>query len=369
MIKLFFIFVVLPFTPLLTQAQTFDSIINPYFIVSQEFQHEYVVEDSVMYTVEMIQEDLHFFESNWPQYVEVFAIGTSEFGLPITACKIQKDTTQKPAILMVGNIHAREDFSSKMVMKFTNVFLLALDGKSQLYPNASNLLDSVNIFIVPVANPDGLKIAHEDFTGIADSVRFWMDSIYSVESLKEWKANGKGVDLNCSFDDGNWNIKKGGSFQECMASEGYKGAYPAEPLETQSLQNFVQTIRPITTLSFHTKGNVLFWADVKTHAWFEGMDTKMAEDVEAQTMFRAAAIAKYGSEYGCGLENYVRSKLGSIGVCIELATGKGGRVQHPDNEFNDEVWLVAWKIPYLYLSNTVLYHERLKQLQAAFYQH
>lgn len=366
--KLFFILFVFPFTPVIAQNQLADSVINPYYIVDSIYRNQYVVEDTSEYSFEMICADLQFFESNWSEYVTLFDVGTSEFGLPIKACKIQKDTVTKPSVLMVGNIHAREDFSSKLVMKFTNVFLLSLTGQSSIYPNASELLNHVNLYIIPVANPDGLKIAHEDFVGIEDSVRFWMDSIYSVETLKEWKANGRGVDLNCSFDDGNWLVKKGGSFQECMASEGYKGSFPAEPSETRALQQFLQTVRPLTTLSFHTKGNVLFWADVKTHASFEGFDTKMADAVTDQTIFRAATIAKYGSDYGCGLENYVRSKTGSIGVCVELATGKGGRIQHPDSEFNEEVWLVAWKLPYLYLTNTVLYKSDLLRIQSAFYQ-
>lgn len=344
-----------------------DSLINPYQVVSDSaFLHSYVVEDTSKYTFEMIGADIDFFAQYWPENVSLFTVGTSEFGLPLRGFKISKGSEEKNAVLLVGNIHAREDFSSKLVMKFANVFLLSLEGKSSIYPHAASLLDAVDVYVIPVANPDGLKIAHEDVSGIEDSVVCWIDSIYCVESLREWKANGKGVDLNCSFDDGNWAVKKGGAFQECMASEGYKGTKPAEPKETQCLQAFVTDLKPLTTLSFHTKGNILFWADTKTHPLFEGIDTEMAGEVARKTVFRTGSIAKYGSDYGCGLENYVRARLGSIGVCVELADGDGGRTPHPDALFNEQVWLRAWEIPILYLENTVEHREHLQRIQAQF---
>ena len=51
-------------------------------------------------------------------------------------------------------------------MKFLNLYLLSINGESDLYPNAKSYLDSLDIYIFPLANPDGLKIAHEDWEGI-----------------------------------------------------------------------------------------------------------------------------------------------------------------------------------------------------------
>src|SRR3989338_6081338 len=66
-------------------------------------------------------------------------------------------------------------------------------------------------------------------------------------------------------------------------------------------------------------------------------------------------------DYGCGLENYVRSKVGLIGVCVELSRGDKTRFQHPDNQFNKEVWERAWQLPYLYVENAVIYGSRIEE--------
>src|SRR5262249_48802461 len=153
---------------------------------------------------------------------------------------------------------------------------------------------------------DGLKIAHEDWIGIKDSFDLLKDDILLEDKYTEWKANGRGIDLNTTFDDGNFLVKKGGSFHECPASEGYKGTVPAQPIETQHLQRFVQLHRPLITASFHTKGNILFWADAKTHPVFRNVDTEITKKAAAVSGFQVASIAKNPADYGCGLENYVR---------------------------------------------------------------
>lgn len=326
----------------------------------------YVVEDTLKYTYQMIQDDISFFETTWPEFVKTSTIGNSEFGLPLRGFRISKNSEPKPMVFMVGNVHAREDFSSKMAMKVANVMLLALANKSDLYPGLTSLLDMVDIYFLPVANPDGLKIAQNDWVGI-EHTKIWLDSIYIDETIAEWKANGKGIDINSSFDDNNWQVKKSGNSHTVRASEGYKGAFPAEPVETRALQAFIQQNRPICTLSFHTKGNVLYWADAITHPMFDTIDTKMANDARKVSGFELAKIGTKPSDFGSGLENYVRSKSGSLGICVELSCGGGGRKQHPDSLFNTLVWEKAWQIPFVYLANTVQYSQELLRIQQQFY--
>lgn len=359
--------------PAIDTLQKADSIIVPKILVQNILVRDsldlkyYVVEDTAKYTFEMIQKDINFFESTWPQFVKSNIIGTSEFGLPLKGFTLSKNADPKPLVFMVGNIHAREDFSSKMTMKVANIMLLSLANKTDLYPGITSMLDVVDIFFLPVANPDGLKIAQNDLIGIEDQTKFWFDSIYIDETIFEWKANGKGIDINSSFDDNNWLVKKGGNFHAKRASEGYKGSFPAEPKETQILQAFIQQNRPICTLSFHTKGNILYWADVVTHPMFEDIDTKMSLNAHQVSDFELAKMGSKPSDFGCGLENYVRSRTGSIGVCVELSCGGGGRKQHPDSLFNSLVWEKAWNIPFVYLTNTVQYKEELLRIQQQFY--
>jgi len=330
------------------------------FFIHDSLRELYVVEDDSTYTYSMITEDLDYFLEQYPSVVHPVPIGKSEFGLELRTIRIGREVPKKDCVFLVGNIHAREDFSSKLLMKFLNVYLLSIDGKSNLYPNAALMLDSVDIYIMPVANPDGLKIAQEDFEGIVDSVNAHIDSIYCLEDFPEWKANGKGIDLNRTFDDGNFAVKKGSSYQPAPASEGYKGEYPAQPLETQHIQRFLEQSVPLVTASFHTKGNILFWADAQTHPFLGTIDTKIIEKVSLASGFKVATIAKYASEYGCGLENYVRAKYGLLGTCVELSNGDRTRQQHADDQFNVQVWNPAWNVPYIFIENAVLYNKEIR---------
>ena len=249
---------------------------------------------------------------------------------------------------MVGNIHAREDYSSKMVMKFANLFLLSVVGMDSTYEKASQYLELFDIYISPVVNPDGLKIAHEDWAGIEqfkDSVL----KIKRIDGLDAWKANGLGVDLNSNFDDGNHLYKCTSISQEVPASEGYKGCFPAEAKETIVLQNFANELNPILTLSFHTKGNVLFWGDCDTYEKFNNVDSLISGKVARMTGLKMMNLSYNPITYGCGLENYIRAKLGMLAVCVELSPMTSRREQHPDNQFNKLVWSKVGQLPIIYL--------------------
>ena len=346
-----------------TDSLKTDSILPPLypFLSDDSLISHYLVEDTAKYTYGMICEDLDYFLQTYPAWVHDEPMGKSEFGLELRTVRIGKAVPNKRCVFLVGNIHAREDYSSKLLMKFMNVYLLAIDGKSPLYPNAKLLLDSIDIYITPVANPDGLKIAHNDLVGIEQAFALVKDSIFVEDSYNEWKANGIGIDLNDTFDDGNFEVKKGGVVHTKPASEGYKGQFAAQAKETQALQNFVLAKRPLITASFHTQGNIFFWADAKTHPIFKNVDTEIVQKAAAVSGFRVSSISKNPADYGCGLENYVRSKAGLIGVCVELSRGDKTRFQHPDNKFNQEVWDRAWQLPYLYIENAVIYGSRIEE--------
>ncbi|TNE55041.1 MAG: hypothetical protein EP338_04830 [Bacteroidetes bacterium] len=317
---------------------------------------DYIVEDTVKYTYEMIEADLGFFKKYYPEWVHEEKVGKSQFGLELYTIRIGKGEAKKNSVFLVGNIHAREDYSSKFLMKFTNVLLLNLAGKDTTYRNIIPILDSMDLYIMPVANPDGLKIAHLNFKGIEKQFAAVKDSIIVIETLEEWKANGIGIDINTSFDDGNHSVKKGDTYQESPASEGYKGKFPAEPIETRYIQDFVKRKQPLFTASFHTKGNIIFWADGGTHTYFLGLDEKINLKATSVSGFRVAHISKNPESYGCGLENYVRARLGLLGSCVELSSPEKRRKQFPDANFNKEVWQLAWKIPEVYI--TEAYHNR-----------
>ncbi len=87
-----------------------------------------------------------------PDKVSLEVIGTSVQGRPIYALHIaRKDGIDRPQALVTANIHAGEVISSRVALGAATRLVRA-DGKEAWI---SSLLDSTEIWIVPVLNPDG----------------------------------------------------------------------------------------------------------------------------------------------------------------------------------------------------------------------
>lgn len=147
-------------------------------------------------------------------------------------------------------IHAREWITARLAIKHIKIGLSRGGG-----------------WVIPLVNPDGAVIS---------------------ESMRPlWKANARGVDLNCNFDadwgSGRLNTKTRGG-ENCI------GDCPFSEAETIALKNFTLKVRPFVTLSFHTKGEEIYWQ-------FDGMgDRRGAEILAAATGYRPKII--YGSAGG-----------------------------------------------------------------------
>jgi len=327
---------------------SFLFIISFFSIYSQPCED--LVEDSSVYSVSMIYEDVVNLMYSYSDVLTVDILGRSEFGqaIPIMTIESKVENSPKKPILLVGNLHAREFFSSKFVMKFTNQFLISLYNDECFYKDASRFLDEYVFYIIPLANPDGLKIAQEDWQGI-EEYKEDINKIKRIGPFSDWKANGKGVDLNNNFDDGNFHLKHGHLFEKNPASQGHKGSFPTEAVEARLIQKLVDSIQPLITLSFHTKGDVLFWADRGTHSKFNGLDTKLNKRVSEECGLIMARVSQKPKDYAAGLENYVRAKTGTIGVCVELSKSNNKVAQHPPEKFYNLVWEKCKNLPFIYL--------------------
>lgn len=139
-------------------------------------------------------------------------------------------------------------------------------------------------WVIPLVNPDGAKISQ------------------TVKPM--WKANARGVDLNCNFDadwgSGRLNTAERGG-ENCI------GDYPFSEAETAALRDFTLKIRPYVTLSFHTKGEEIYWQ-------YDGAgDSRGAKILSAATGYESKII--YGS--AGGYKDWCIKKLGIPAYTIE----------------------------------------------------
>ena len=169
---------------------------------------------------------------------EKTVIGKSAFGRKLYAFKIGDGS---PVGIAQYAIHGREYVTSYLALKHfeRGVF-------------------KGSFWFVPLANPDGALLSQ---TGL-ESVKRERDRMKLLrlnggsENFSLWKANGRGVDLNVNFD-ARWGT--GAKNVLCAGAENYIGRKPFSEPETRALKNFTEKIKPDYTVSYHTKGEEIYW--------------------------------------------------------------------------------------------------------------
>ena len=184
--------------------------------------------------MDVYQETQFFFDG---VQTEKRIIGKSVFGRKIYACKVGDGY---PVGIVQYAIHGREWITAKLA--FAHFFRGVAKG---------------SVWIIPLANPDGALLSQ---TGIS-SVSKKMDaerliSLNNGDGFSLWKANGRGVDLNVNFP-ALWG--KGAKNVFTAGAENFVGTKPFSEPETVALRDFTLKVKPNYTVSYHTKGEEIYW--------------------------------------------------------------------------------------------------------------
>ena len=153
-------------------------------------------------------------------------------------------------VLVTAGIHAREHVSS----------LFAVRQIYKLFTSDSPLCD---MYFVPMVNPDGNVLVSDG----AAAFGFRKDELLRLNGgsadFSLWKANAAGVNLNVNFD-ADWG--KGAQNVRAAGAANHIGPAPFSEPETRALAAFTQKIRPVLTLSYHAKGQEIYYAFGQTGA-------------------------------------------------------------------------------------------------------
>ena len=118
------------------------------------------------------------------------------------------------------------------------------------------------VWFVPLANPDGAEIACLGVESVPKERReeflrrFGEAGTFGGAEYSLWKANGRGVDLNVNFD-ADWGT--GVKNVRFRGSENCIGDFPFSERESLAIKNFTEEIAPDYTVSYHTKGEEIYW--------------------------------------------------------------------------------------------------------------
>jgi g-D-glutamyl-meso-diaminopimelate peptidase len=132
------------------------------------------------------------------------------------------------------------------------------------------------------------------------------------EYFSLWKANGRGVDLNVNFD-ADWGMGVKNVYKP--SAENYVGKQPFSEPETRALKRFTLQIKPDYTLSYHTKGEEIYWYFYQSGERAE-RDRKLAEELSALTDYKLA----YAKGSVGGYKDWCIEKFGIPSFTIETGS-------------------------------------------------
>lgn len=225
----------------------------------------------------------------------IFTIGKSLFGQEIYATHTGSYNGKQ--LIVQGAIHAREWITARLVTELARYYYTRTEVGG--------------IYFIPIMNPDGVRLVLDgpDFVR-CQSTRDFLIGINGSPDFSQYKADGNGVDLNTNFD-ARWGTGAQNVF--CPAAESFVGYYPDSEREVNDLIRFTLKNNPAATISYHTKGQVIYYG-------FEGQseasllrDKRIADLLAESTGYAAIKTANSSGGY----KDWCIEKLGIPAFTIE----------------------------------------------------
>lgn len=149
---------------------------------------------------------LEILQTQYPEYCEVITLPEqTEENRDVWALRVKTSSAQaKHGILIIAGLHAREWGNTDIVIFFIEEILnaynassdLVLGNKTYTAAQIQSIVDNLEIFIVPVTNPDGKDYSFQAGNDEEGTPKNWWRKNRRVNS----DSGCRGVDLNRNFD-------------------------------------------------------------------------------------------------------------------------------------------------------------------------
>jgi carboxypeptidase T len=295
-----------------------------------------------------LKDDLFALAEQYPQIVQVISLGQSHEGREIWAIKLSDDVSTEdptePDTLFIGGQHAREWIGVEVPFLIAQYLAqnYATDARVQ------KLIDNLEIWIVPMVNPDGHEYTRSDPcpTMPQQPCRLWRKNRRDL-------GNGIfGVDLNRNWGY-QWDSRAGGSRNPQSIT--YRGPEPFSEPEIRAIRDLVldPNRRFKAFIDYHSFSQIVGWPwgysfdppiPLSEDARFDPPSDSVEYARIGETM-QKLIFAVYGQTYracqisldcpypAAGVSNdWFYSETGGISFVIELRpnTGDPGFVLPPD---------------------------------------
>lgn len=234
------------------------------------------------------------------------------------------NTGRKPKFTLMSQMHARELATGELSYLWIDHLINNYGTNSEV----TALMDSTELWVIPIANPDGVDIVASNSTRPVAQRKNAHDNGCT--------GTGRGVDLNRNSSY-HWDVNQG-----TKCAETYPGTGPASEPETQGIQNFLATIyrdtKPAADFSAASKSTTGAFLTVHSYSQLNiypyGWTNQLApNNNDLKTIADAMKRAnKYDVVHGDGGLNYfapgatddwIYGQLGVPGYTIEVGPGSG----------------------------------------------
>jgi len=250
----------------------------------------------------------------YPTLTILEQVGVSqEYEIPIWAIKISDNPgleEDEPEILFNGIHHAREPLSNEICLEIATI-LLENYGTD---PEITNWVDSEEIWIVPIINPEGFKYVMDN--NLPDP--WWRKNMRDNNENGEFDPDYDGVDPNRNYDF-NWSMGGSGN----PGDDTYRGPFPFSESENQAIRDLATfDHRFIFSISYHSFGEVVFypWEWPDNPAPDEDVISEVAQEL-ASRIQRRDGLGTYEAIQANGLtgqsRNWFYGVAGTIDFIVE----------------------------------------------------
>ncbi|MFO7677718.1 MAG: M14 family zinc carboxypeptidase [Thermoplasmatota archaeon] len=261
---------------------------------------DFTTDPYIYFTYQEMTDLLFDLQNKYPTLLSVESLGKTYENRDIwlvTLTEQINQSTQKPAILLLGAHHGNEKPSFEILIFFINYMLENFDNETINNYNSDVIsseqirtaLNTTILYIIPMVNPDGVEA----------NTRKNREPNYGPFGFHN-NITSYGVNLNRNYDDF-WFLyylrpfRYHFLFASLDSSFNYKGPYPFSSNETKAIKEFVETKHISISLSYHSYGEVMFfpWMHTSLPTPHEKLFISIGENMSLINNYRLISSGNY----------------------------------------------------------------------------
>lgn len=214
-----------------------------------------IVQGGEEYGPRELERDLHALAAAYP-FMQVETVGRSVMGKPLYALRLGEGDRR---LHVNASFHANEWITSLALMTFIEDYAEAIACGGRIRgSDARRLAGSVQLWAVPMVNPDGVELAIEGLSAAHPHAERLLEWNRYSRRFYRWKANIRGVDLNDQFP-AFWEAECARRGTEGPGPRDYPGPRPLSEPEAAAMAAFTELHRFDAVIALHTQGQEIYW--------------------------------------------------------------------------------------------------------------